>query len=261
MGHRWRDTDRSPTATASPTCTTNCSATSATCRRPSPFSTRWSRHGPHGSSSWRWEPAGWRSPSPALGHDVTGIDVSAAMLARLRSADGGQRVAAVHGDMVDDLPAGPFDVVFVAFNSLFMLTDPERQQACFAAVASVPGAWRCLRRRGVRAVGPAARRIPRRGPLDDDRPGRARRQPHRSRDADGHADSSSSSPTASRCAYDRTCCATRTRASSTSGRRPPGCASPSATPTSSVPRSPTTRRSTSACTASRDTRACPHCGI
>ncbi len=136
MGHRWRDTDRSPTATASPTCTTNCSATSATCRRQSPFSTRWSRHGPHGSSSWRWEPAGWRSPSPALGHHVTGIDVSAAMLARLRSADGGQRVAAVLGDMVDDLPAGPFDVVFVAFNSLFMLTDPVRQQACFAAVAT-----------------------------------------------------------------------------------------------------------------------------
>ena len=65
MGHRWRDTDRSPTATASPTCTTNCSATSATCRRQSPFSTRWSPHGPHGSSSWRWEPAGWRFPSPA----------------------------------------------------------------------------------------------------------------------------------------------------------------------------------------------------
>ena len=75
-------------------------------------------------------------PLAGLGHHVTGIDVSAAMLARLRSADGGQRVAAVLGDMVDDLPAGPFDVVFVAFNSLFMLTDPVRQQACFAAVAT-----------------------------------------------------------------------------------------------------------------------------
>jgi len=75
-------------------------------------------------------------PLAGLGHHVTGIDVSAAMLARLRSADGGHRVAAVHGDMVDDLPAGPFDVVFVAFNSLFMLTDPVRQQACFAAVAT-----------------------------------------------------------------------------------------------------------------------------
>ena len=75
-------------------------------------------------------------PLAGLGHHVTGIDVSAAMLARLRSADGGQRVAAVLGDMVDDLPAGPFDVVFVAFNSLFMLTDPVRQQAVFAAVAT-----------------------------------------------------------------------------------------------------------------------------
>jgi SAM-dependent methyltransferase len=75
-------------------------------------------------------------PLAGLGHHVTGIDVSAAMLARLRSADGGQRVAAVHGDMVDDLPTGPFDVVFVAFNSLFMLTDPHRQAACFSAVAA-----------------------------------------------------------------------------------------------------------------------------
>ena len=97
-------------------------------------------------------------PLAGLGHDVTGIDVSAAMLDRLRAADAGQRVTAVLGDMVDDLPAGPFDVVFVAFNSLFMLTDPDRQQACFAAVADVPAAWRCVRRRGLRAVGPATRR-------------------------------------------------------------------------------------------------------
>ncbi len=41
--------------------------------------------------------------------------------------------------MAGDLPAGPFDVVFVAFNSLFMLTDPDEQAACFAAVAAVLG--------------------------------------------------------------------------------------------------------------------------
>ena len=114
-------------------------------------------------------------PLAGLGHHVTGIDVSAAMLDRLRSADGGQRVAAVHGDMVDDLPAGPFDVVFVAFNSLFMLTDPVRQQACFAAVAT------CLAPGGAFVVeafvpwDPPRARIPRRSPLDDGRPGRARR--------------------------------------------------------------------------------------
>jgi SAM-dependent methyltransferase len=76
-------------------------------------------------------------PLAARGHDVTGIDVSQAMLATLRSADVERRVTTVLGDMVDDLPEGPFDLVFVAFNSLFMLADAERQQACFTAVARV----------------------------------------------------------------------------------------------------------------------------
>ena len=57
------------------------------------------------------------------------------MLEQLRAADVDQRVTTVLGDMVDDLPAGPFDLVFVAFNSLFMLTEPARQAECFEAVA------------------------------------------------------------------------------------------------------------------------------
>ena len=46
-------------------------------------------------------------PLAALGHDVTGIDVSAAMLDRLRANDPQRRVTTIQGDMVDDLPAGP----------------------------------------------------------------------------------------------------------------------------------------------------------
>ena len=76
-------------------------------------------------------------PLAGLGHDVTGIDISAEMLDRLRAVDTDRLVSTVHGDMVDDLPPGPFDVVFVAFNSLFMLADADRQQDCFAAVADV----------------------------------------------------------------------------------------------------------------------------
>ncbi|CAN5453229.1 class I SAM-dependent methyltransferase [soil metagenome] len=73
--------------------------------------------------------------------EVHGIDTSAAMLDRLRAKDPHRRVATYLGDMVDDLPAGPFTVVFVAYNSLFNLTEPTRQRACFAAVAErlVPG--------------------------------------------------------------------------------------------------------------------------
>jgi SAM-dependent methyltransferase len=76
-------------------------------------------------------------PLAAIGHRVCGVDVSAAMLDRLRAADPAGTVHTVCGDMVDDLPDGPFDLAFVAFNSLFMLADPDRQRACFAAVADV----------------------------------------------------------------------------------------------------------------------------
>src|SRR5690606_5013676 len=43
------------------------------------------------------------------------------------------------GGMVDDLPPGPYDVVFVAYNSLFMLAEPARQADCFTAVSGVLG--------------------------------------------------------------------------------------------------------------------------
>jgi SAM-dependent methyltransferase len=74
-------------------------------------------------------------PLARLGHDVTGIDISTGMLDRLRANDAEELVGIVEGDMVDDLPTGPFDLVYVAFNSLFMLAEPDRQAACFEAVS------------------------------------------------------------------------------------------------------------------------------
>jgi hypothetical protein len=38
--------------------------------------------------------------------------------------------------MVEDMPDGPFDLVVVAYNSLFGLESAERQRACFIAVAT-----------------------------------------------------------------------------------------------------------------------------
>ncbi len=74
-------------------------------------------------------------PIARAGLTVTGIDTSAAMLDRLAAADGGGSVTVVHGDMIDDLPDGPFDVVLAAYNTLFNLVDDGAQQRCFAAVA------------------------------------------------------------------------------------------------------------------------------
>ena len=66
---------------------------------------------------------------------VVGIDASEPMLDLLRRRDAGGRVDALLGDMVDDLPDGPFDLAFVAYNTLFNLTGEGEQERCFAAVA------------------------------------------------------------------------------------------------------------------------------
>jgi SAM-dependent methyltransferase len=66
---------------------------------------------------------------------VTGIDSSSAMLERLASRDPDGRVVSIDGDMVDDLPVGPFDAALVAYNTLFNLLADGAQQRCFKAVA------------------------------------------------------------------------------------------------------------------------------
>lgn len=66
---------------------------------------------------------------------VTGIDASPHMLARLRESDVDRLVTIIEGDMVDDLPAGPFSLVAIAYNTIFNLTDSIRQQHLFDAVA------------------------------------------------------------------------------------------------------------------------------
>lgn len=74
-------------------------------------------------------------PLDAAGFDVTGIDASAAMLARLEAADEADAVTVVRGDMVDDLPEGPFDTALIAFNTLFNIDTEDRQQQLFSEVA------------------------------------------------------------------------------------------------------------------------------
>lgn len=71
----------------------------------------------------------------AAGGEVVGLDTSAAMLARMAAKPHGAGVVAVQGDMVDDLPAGPFTLVFAAYNTFFNLLTAERQQQCMTAIA------------------------------------------------------------------------------------------------------------------------------
>lgn len=74
-------------------------------------------------------------PMAEAGLLVTGVDSSPAMLARLAARDRSGSVGVVCGDMVDELPAGPFDAALVAYNTIFNLLDESTQQRCFAAVA------------------------------------------------------------------------------------------------------------------------------
>jgi SAM-dependent methyltransferase len=75
-------------------------------------------------------------PLAESGLEVHGIDASAAMLERLTAKPGGDAVHVHLGDMVDDLPPGPFSLAIAAYNTLFNLRSAQRQHAAFAAVAA-----------------------------------------------------------------------------------------------------------------------------
>lgn len=76
------------------------------------------------------------APMAMAGLAVVGIDSSAPMLDRIPIQPGGDRVTAICGDMVNDLPDGPFDACLVAYNTLFNLQEAAEQQRCFHAVAA-----------------------------------------------------------------------------------------------------------------------------
>lgn len=75
-------------------------------------------------------------PLSATGLDVHGIDTSSAMIERLRAKPGGDSVGVHIGDMADVDVDGSFSLVFVVFNTLFMLDSQDAQVRCFRNVAA-----------------------------------------------------------------------------------------------------------------------------
>lgn len=74
-------------------------------------------------------------PLVRRGVPVHGIDVSPAMVAKLREKPGGADIPVTMGDFTDvDVP-GEFALIFLIFNTLFALTDQAAQLRCFANVA------------------------------------------------------------------------------------------------------------------------------
>ena len=76
-------------------------------------------------------------PLAARGVEVEGIEASAAMVARLRTKPGGERIPVTIGDMADVEVEGPFRLVYLVYNTLFNLITADRQADCFRNVARV----------------------------------------------------------------------------------------------------------------------------
>lgn len=75
-------------------------------------------------------------PLAERGVEVHGVDVSEAMVARLRAKPGGERIPVTMGDFADVPVDGRYAVVFIAFNTFFALTTQDAQVLCFENVAA-----------------------------------------------------------------------------------------------------------------------------
>ncbi len=69
------------------------------------------------------------------GVPVTGIELSAPMVARLRAKVGADELPVVLGDMATTLVAGEFALVFLVFNSISNLRTQDEQVECFRNAA------------------------------------------------------------------------------------------------------------------------------
>jgi len=75
-------------------------------------------------------------PLAARGVAVSGIDLSEAMVARLRAKPGGDALPVAVGDVATATArGGPFALAYLVFNTIKNLTTQDEQVACFANVA------------------------------------------------------------------------------------------------------------------------------
>jgi SAM-dependent methyltransferase len=74
-------------------------------------------------------------PLAARGLAVHGIDASEAMVKRLRTKPGGDRIPVAMGNFADVALEARFSLIYVAFNSFFGLLSQDDQVRCFARVA------------------------------------------------------------------------------------------------------------------------------
>lgn len=74
-------------------------------------------------------------PLSAKGVEVHGIDAAPSMIARLREKPGGDRITVTQGNFAEVPVEGKFALVYIVFNTFFMLLSQEDQVQCFKNVA------------------------------------------------------------------------------------------------------------------------------
>ena len=75
-------------------------------------------------------------PLSQRGVRVSGIDLSEAMVAKLREKPGGEAIEVAIGDFATTRVEGAFSLAYIVFNTIGNLTTQEAQVACFENVAT-----------------------------------------------------------------------------------------------------------------------------
>jgi SAM-dependent methyltransferase len=96
-------------------------------------------------------------PLARRGVPVHGIDLSQAMVARLRAKPGAETIGVTIGDFATTRVEGSFSVAYLVFNTIENLTTQEEQVACFRNVAAHLRPGGCF---VIEVAVPALRRLP-----------------------------------------------------------------------------------------------------
>ena len=96
-------------------------------------------------------------PLAARGVPLSGIDLSSAMVTRLRAKDGADRIDVAIGDIATTRVDGSFRLVYLVYNTIGNLFTQDRQVACFANAAAHLEPGGCF---VVEVVVPDLRRLP-----------------------------------------------------------------------------------------------------
>jgi SAM-dependent methyltransferase len=75
-------------------------------------------------------------PLAKRGVEVHGIDISPAMVAKMRAKPGGEAIPVTIGDFARLPVEGEFSLTYIVFNTFFALLTQEEQVGCFQRVAS-----------------------------------------------------------------------------------------------------------------------------